>query len=174
MLLYTCMQYIIIHFHVSIATICVCFKRTYILLKLYEDMLCISTWIYINTECLGKPALTHACVWIVCSWTCGLYTTCSSLTLDGLYTMNHNTNSTHFNTITVHMNHCIFIYYCTYVYTVFMILWFNAFAEPSIRKYLIYIRALVVSAHSWPSPHSQTPYDTHMSKLSLLYMYRYV
>ena len=63
--------------------------------------------ICINTECFGKPVLTHACVWIVCSWTCGLYTTCLSFTLDGLYTypvyiMHHNTNSTHFDSVTVH------------------------------------------------------------------------
>ena len=47
--------------------------RTYILLQLYENMLCISIWIYINTECFGKPVLTPPCVWIVCSSGCGLW-----------------------------------------------------------------------------------------------------
>ena len=42
--IYMCAIYKIVHFHVSIVTICVSPKCMYILLQLYEDMLCISTW----------------------------------------------------------------------------------------------------------------------------------
>ena len=131
---HTCVQYIIIiHFHVSIFTTCICSRCTYTLLQFSEDMLCISTWIYINTECFGKPVLTHASVWIVCGSACGLYTTSTMHNMLITYIRwtiyipctTIQTQPT-INTITVH----------TY-YINFVILWFNAFAEPSTCTYLI-------------------------------------
>ena len=104
-----------IHFHVSIITTCVCSKCSYTLLHLYEDVLCISTWLYINAECLGKPLLTHACVCIVCSSACGLYTTYSSLTIDGLCTITIQTQTTLTLLLYICTTIYIFIYYCTYI-----------------------------------------------------------
>ena len=62
MLQYTCVQYTYTHIHASIATVLVFFQM-YVLLQLYEVNICIS--MDINTECFGKPVLTHSCVWIV-------------------------------------------------------------------------------------------------------------
>ena len=110
-----------------------CLFQTYIhtILQLYEDMLHISTWIYINTEGFVKPILTHACVWIACRSACGLYTTstcttCSSLTLDGLFI---------YHAPQYKLNPLLIL--LLYIRTIFVILWFNAFAEPSTRTYLI-------------------------------------
>ena len=108
-----------IHFHVSIVTTCVCSKCSYTLLHLYEDVLCISTWLYINTECLGKHLLTHASVWIVCSSACGLYTTYSSLTIDGLCTI----------TITVQTQTTL---------TLLLYIWTTIYLSITVHTYSIY------------------------------------
>ena len=49
-------------FHVSIATVLVFFQM-YVPFQLYDQLICIS--MDINTECFGKPVLTHSCVWII-------------------------------------------------------------------------------------------------------------
>ena len=66
----------IYNYTISCVNCCyLCLVQMYIhTITLYDDMLCISTLIYINTECFSKISVAHACVWIVCSWTCDLCT----------------------------------------------------------------------------------------------------